>query len=292
MHRALISGLALLIGACATPQPSTHAASAPLRIVSWNLEHLAEADGSGCRPRTEADYAALRQIVARLNADIIAFQEVESQAAAARVFDLNLYTIAIEERPGSESRPLCRGETGLYLNRQAVGFAIRRGLELERHADLIDLQLGDPDLRSGVDLEVGHVGGPRLRLLAVHLKSGCAAGQSNDACALLARQAPVLENWIDARASAGETFIVLGDFNRRLAMPGDPIWADLDDGDPADLALASSGAPASCDPRYPAFIDHIVTRAGVVQAGSFREWPFDGERLSDHCPISVSVTPH
>lgn len=215
MLRELGLALTLLLSACATSAPPTPAPG-PLRIVSWNLEHLAEADGSGCRPRTEADYAALRALVERMDADVIAFQEVESEAAAQRVFDPSRYTIAMEERLGSPARPECRGLGGHYLNRQAVGFAIRRGLEIERHPDLVDLQLGDGDLRSGVDIEIGRVGGPRLRLLGVHLKSGCASGAGSDACALLFRQIPVLEAWIDARARTGQAFAAIGDFNRRL----------------------------------------------------------------------------
>jgi endonuclease/exonuclease/phosphatase family metal-dependent hydrolase len=289
MLRLLVPIVALFVTGCASTISSTPEPDRPLRIVSWNLEHLAEADGSGCRPRTEADYQALRAFAERIDADVIAFQEVESEAAAQRVFDPARYTIAIEERTGSQSRPPCRGLQGQHLNRQAVGFAIRRGLEVERRDDFIALQISDPDLRSGVDIEVGHVGGPRIRLLAVHLKSGCAAGDASDACPLLFRQAPLLEGWIDARAAAGARFAVLGDFNRRFAVPGDQLWADLDDGEPVDLALTSGGARATCDPRYTAFIDHIVIPAAHYQLGNFQEWTFDGERLSDHCPISTEM---
>lgn len=267
--------------------------TAPLRLATWNMEHLAAADGSGCRPRTGADYAALRAVADQLDADVIAFQEVESEAAAQRVFDPARYTIAIEARTGSMERSECRGLAGQYLNRQAVGFAIRRGLELERHRDLATLQLGDANLRSAVDIEVGRVGGGRVRLLAVHLKSGCASGTSNDACPTLLAQVPILEAWINARAADGESFIVLGDFNRRLAVRGDVVWADLDDAQPAasDLFLAAGDTGAACDPRYSAFIDHIVASERSRSAiRDFTEWTFEGARLSDHCPVSVTFS--
>lgn len=277
--------IALLCSGCA----STSRDIAPLRIVSWNLEHLAEADGSGCRPRSETDYAAMRDFVRRIDGDVIAFQEVESAAAAERVFDPAIYTIIIETRPGSTSRPECRGLPGHFLNRQGVGFAIRRGLEIERREDVTALQLGDPDLRSGVDVEVGRPGGARIRLLAVHLKSGCASGDSSEACAILFRQIPILEDWIDARAGAEIRFAVLGDFNRRLAAPHDAIWADLNDGEPAGAALVSGETPATCDQRYPAFIDHILVPAADFERGDFREWTFEAEKLSDHCPVSTEI---
>ena len=81
---ALLATLSLLMVSC-EGLPGRDAAPAPaatLTLASWNMEHLAEANGSGCRPRTDADYAAMRAYVDALAADVIAFQEVESKAAA------------------------------------------------------------------------------------------------------------------------------------------------------------------------------------------------------------------
>lgn len=76
---------AVLLSACAgMPSPPPMGS---LKVATWNIEHLAEKDGEGCRPRTEADYALLRRHADALNADVIAFQEVQSEAAARRVFD-------------------------------------------------------------------------------------------------------------------------------------------------------------------------------------------------------------
>ena len=154
--------LAINVSSCMTGPRSTDAG---LRIASWNLEHLAEADGTGCRPRTEADYAALRAYAARLDADVI----------------------------------------------------------VRRQADVTALQLRDPDLRSGVDVEVTRSGTRPLRLLALQLKSGCASGTQNEACPVLFRQIPIVEAWIDARAAESVDAVILGDFNRRLAAPEDSV---------------------------------------------------------------------
>src|SRR5690606_7306534 len=107
----------------------------------------------------------------------------------------------------------------------ATGFAIRQGVAFERMPALTALQLGEDDLRSGVDVIVRPIGAPPIRLLVVHLKSRCASGASSEDCAVLMRQAPIIEAWMEARADAGEAFLVLGDFNRRLARPSDPMWA-------------------------------------------------------------------
>jgi endonuclease/exonuclease/phosphatase family metal-dependent hydrolase len=131
-----------------------------------------------------------------------------------------------------------------------------------------------------------------LRLLAVHLKSGCASGATNEACGMLQRQVPILEAWIDARAKEKLRFVVLGDFNRRLAQPGDVIWKEIDDADPpnADLSLAAGGQGPKCDPRFRDFIDHVVLdRRAAASLAGFAELTYDAgaERPSDHCPITA-----
>jgi endonuclease/exonuclease/phosphatase family metal-dependent hydrolase len=293
MHKLLAALAATLtLAACATTAPVS--STKPLKIASWNLEHLAEDGSTGCRPRNDADYAVLKAYADRLDADVVAFEEVQSVEAAARVFDPAQYDIVIESRSGGATPSPCRGLPGRFLNRQAVGFAIRKSVSYQRLADVTALQLGDPNLRSGVDIVVRRQGAAPLRLLAVHLKSGCASGTSGEACTTLQRQVPLVEAWIDARAAEGLRFAVLGDFNRRLAKAGDPIWADWDDGAPAnaDLALAEGDQAPRCDPRFKDFIDHVVLdRRAAADLVGFEELTYDGggERPSDHCPSAVRL---
>ncbi|WP_298697377.1 endonuclease/exonuclease/phosphatase family protein [uncultured Brevundimonas sp.] len=257
------------------------------------MEHVAERNGSGCRPRTDADYAAMRAYMEDLGADVIAFQEVESQVAAERVFDPSLYTVVVEERVGTNRRGACRGRDGLTINAQRTGFAVRNGLPFERQPDFTAVQVGNPDLRSGVDLIIRPRGGEPVRVLSVHLKSGCSSGDRNEACAVLFQQVPVMEQWIDQRAAEGVRFAVLGDFNRRLAMPGDAVWADWDDASPpnSDLTLASGEQSAQCNPRYRDFIDFIVLdRRAKGSFVGFDEKTFADEPLSDHCAVSAGLS--
>ena len=288
---ALALAIGSVLSSCAAvPGP----ASDGLRIATWNVEHLAEADGTGCRPRTGPEYDALRDYVIALDADVVAFQEVESVKAAERVFDPAVYEIVMEARPGSNRQSACRGRDGLFIRSQKVGFAVRRDLDIERHDDLTGLQLGDPDLRSGVDIRVTPPGGRPLRLLAVHLKSGCASGSDTEACPVLFSQVPLVEAWIDARADEPVDSVVLGDFNRRLATANDPVWADWDDGEPAgaDLIEASGGRAATCNPRYAAFIDFILLDArAAARQEAFEEVGYAGPPLSDHCAVVVTLAP-
>ena len=289
--RLVLVAAALFAAGCAFVADRSGAppATRTLTLAAWNVEHLAERNGSGCRPREDADYAALRAYVQALDADVIAFQEVESQAAAERVFDPAEYAVLIEERRGNP-RGACRGRPGLSINAQRTGFAVRRTLAFERLPDVTALQLGEPNLRSGVDVIVRPAGAQPLRLLSVHLKSGCSSRDVAEACPVLFRQVPQLEAWIDRRAAEALPFAVLGDFNRRLAMPGDAVWADWDDASPAnaDLLLTSAGRPARCNPRYADFIDHIVLdRRATAGFIAFDEQTYDAQPLSDHCAISA-----
>lgn len=285
----------LALAACVSqPGAIAPAPETPLRLASWNLEFLAEKDGDGCTPRGPADYAAMRRIAENLDADVIAFQEAENPAAAARVFDPARFTIVMEKRPGAPSGT-CGGKyPEQKLIRQAVGFAIRKGIAFDRHPDVTSLSLGNPQLRSGVDITLRPLGQKPIRLLGVHLKSGCFAGSEAKACPVLLKQVPALEAWIDAAALAPDRFAILGDWNRRLGLPGDSVWHDIDDGDPknADLRLADEGRTPRCDPRYGSFIDHIILdkRAGADLVAFTETLYAPGEaHHSDHCPISVTI---
>lgn len=286
--------LGLFAAACTATGSSNSPHSGPvIKLASWNMEHLAERNNSGCRPRTDADYAAMRAYVDDLGADVIAIQEVETKAAAERVFNPAIYTVVIEDRIGTDRGGACRGRDGLTINAQRTGFAVRKGLAFERHPDVTIIQVGNPDLRSGVDLMVRPRGGAPIRVLSVHLKSGCSSGDRNDACPVLFEQVPAMERWIDDRAVEGVRFAVLGDFNRRMGMANDAVWAEWDDSSPpnSDLALASGDESAGCNPRYREFIDFIVLdRRATANLRSFEERTFGGQALSDHCAISATLS--
>jgi endonuclease/exonuclease/phosphatase family metal-dependent hydrolase len=270
----------------------------PVRLATWNLEHLAARNGEGCRPRTDADYDALRRHADELGADVIALQEVENAQAAARVFPGDRWTVVMSARPGSAREGFCRGTAGPKILKQDVGFAIRKGIRFRRNSDLAALGLGNPDLRWGVDITLDLT--KPIRLLAVHLKSGCNTKRdiSDRDCPVLFSQAPVLEGWIDARARAGEDFAVMGDWNRRTALPGDEFLSIVSDNDPSSgsLVFANSGRRATCVKRYADFIDHIAVgrdTAPRLQPGSFVEYTYgvpENQHPADHCPNSVAIS--
>lgn len=260
-----------------------------IEIATWNIQNLKIDSRTTEQLRSLSDYAN------QLDADIIALQEVEGETVADDIFNPDEYQFFFSER----NHP------------QRTGFAVRRGLQVVQNDDFVALSTAgsnrnNEDLRRGTDITVT-VDGQDIRLLSVHLKSGCFAQQlstnnGND-CRKLKAQIPILESWIDDRAASNTPFIVLGDFNRRFDTAGDEFWPDIDDGMPtnADLSRVTEGLESGCwvGTFPPTFIDHIVldslTTEWLVE-DSFEQVIFTEANtrenrnvLSDHCPISVEL---
>jgi len=310
MHiRAILALFALWFA-----NPASSAVPAELKIATWNLEWFmtpetlralapactaADAPRDGARravpcdvasehARSREDIAALRRHAEKLDADIVALQEVDGPDAARLVF---------------------RDYQFCFSGRVAVqnnGFAIRRGLPFSCGPELVDLAMND-DVRRGVELRMFPGTAQEFRLLSVHLKSGCARDALDSAragCAVLARQVPILERWIDTQAIERRPFAVLGDFNRDLRREpaGPSIWTDIDDANPpaADLVNTAEGkAFQNCMPSqtFSGYIDYIVLgrqmARGLVPESFGRALfpPKDAQRrkLSDHCPVFIRI---
>ena len=266
-----------------------------LRIATWNLEHLNDSGAEGCVPRGQADYDAMAAQVRDLALDIVAFQEVENEAAARRVFPRSDWRVEMSSRPDTGAGPGCRRQPGRRLGRLATGFAVRRGIDHRRNADLEGLGEASPFERWGTDMTVTQ-GGQNLRLLSVHLATGC-WGERNDNdpkderdCTVLRGQIDQLKAWAGARRAEGSAFVILGDFNRRLAVRGDWAWHVLSSPS-APLVLPTSELTTHCNPRFTELIDHLVLGGGaeaLLVPGSIREWPRRGEH-PDHCAVSADL---
>ena len=261
---------------------STLASAAELKLATWNLEWLTTRERNlpqDVRPKQAEDIELLQRYAADLNADVIGIQEVDGAAIGARVFPTDQYSIHM-----SHDHVV-----------QRVGIVVRRGIHYDVHPDVTDLDLRG-DLRSGVDITLQLQ--PPLRVLAVHLKTGCfdarLSGRKNRSCAELREQLPSLVDWIRARHAEGIAFAILGDFNRH--MDGrDQFWRTLSEAAP--LTRTTEGRSSPCWGGE-AFIDHVVLGDAArdwLEPNSLRvltyretgaEWK---QRLSDHCPVSVRL---
>jgi len=252
-----------------------------LVIATWNIQELGDGIGSDRRVRGPDDYERLRRYADMLNADVIAIQEIENEAAAQRVFDPTRYEIVLEHAEGSSFNI-------------RTGFALKRGLTFVHHPDYETIGL--KDLRDGTDIAIS-IGSSSVRMLSVHLKAGCiqkSLGSADAACSKLSRQIEPLKEWIDARRSENTPFVILGDFNRRLGQGGDDFLMSLGD----SLTPITGGKPQSCPGHAGKLhIDNMLLdrRAQELWDGKFDEIVFSPEDsaflpgLSDHCPIRVAL---
>ena len=86
-----------------------------IRIATWNIENLWASDGQGRNARVPADYERLANYARLLDADVIAFQEIENEQALARILDPAHYRFLVSSRPvggntGSGPLSQCAGK--------------------------------------------------------------------------------------------------------------------------------------------------------------------------------------
>lgn len=283
--RALVLFLVLLL---LSPAP---AAAVELKIATWNIEWLTlRTAGDRALPRNvvpkdAAARAMLRRYAEELAADVVALQEVDGAQAAATVFAPDRYALHF-----TRDRVV-----------QRVGFAVRTGLRFTANPDLAALNV-TPDapnpLRSGADITLDLPGGAKLRLLSLHLKSGCKedrlSSNARPQCAPLRLQLAALQGWIAQRRQESAAFLLLGDFNRWMH-PREEFWTGLEQAAP--LLRPTAGVSSPCWGGG-GFIDHIIAGGaarGWMQPGSLRVTVFREQgaewraRLSDHCPVSVRL---
>lgn len=274
MKRALILLLLLL------PAPGY---AADLKIATWNLDWLTtRAPGDpelpgDVTPRAEEDFTRLAAYAKDLNADVIAIQEVDGFQAASKLFPRDQYSIHM---------------THDHVI-QRVGIVVRRGIHYDINPDLT--ALGAKHLRSGADITL-HLGNEELRILAVHLKTGCRdtplTKTKSRVCEELHNQIAPLSEWIAARQQEHAAFLVIGDFNRWMDGK-DTFLAELRQSAPLTRATEGHSSPCWGGEN---FIDHILAggpAAQWMQPDTLRVLTYKEtdktmkDRLSDHCPVSV-----
>jgi endonuclease/exonuclease/phosphatase family metal-dependent hydrolase len=307
-----ILAAALLLAALRVGAASPPAGPITVKLATWNLEWFMTPAGfhalkDGCTTdesghrhnprsipcdvaadleRSATDIGALASYAHRLDADVIALQEVDGEPAARQLF-------------GNHEFCFTGGRAV-----QNTGFAIRRGLPHVCGPDVLGLSLGD-ELRRGATVILYPGTRHELRLLAVHLKSGCSRGRlggHEKACERLAEQLPTLGAWIRQQQDAGRRFAVLGDFNRNLvAEHGDGVWSRLNGGAPdGELVNTAAGEPfRNCftGQTHTGYIDYILlgrTLAPSLVRGSFERLTYSATdawrtKLSDHCPVAVRL---
>lgn len=264
-----------------------------LRFATWNIENFWHVAGESLRGpyrgrdtiRSQADYAAIRAVIDRLDAHVWALQEMGSPAAVRALFPAADWALVFSSRYDPTAPP------DIY-----TALVVARDFGTVQAQDPINLNFRQTD-RLGTAARL-QVAGTTLWVASVHLKSGCRSdtlGESGrPACEIMAAQIPVLEAWVDSRLDQG--VLVGGDFNRTLMRQrggSDPVWQNLADGMPERLLAFPFADKVNCpegrygDRTWP--VDFILTNPALAMRAGPGPYvqSMGGQALSDHCPVVV-----
>ena len=145
----MIKFISLLIIALSFLSSPTFAKT--LKVASWNIAWLGSHEYN---QRKDADYQKLARYARELDADVIALQEVENEKWAKKVF-------------GDEYDYFFTTKDWV----QRVGVAVKKSSGYQAQA-IEYLELDQGLARRGMDVTLTK-DGKSVRLLAVHMKSGC-----------------------------------------------------------------------------------------------------------------------
>ncbi len=234
---------------------ATSSMAAQVKLGNWNIQTLVYAgDPHTVFPddyvRTASDFTDLKLWRDQAGADVFFLQEVTSPAAINEVFPTSegwQYCISgqFSKDEAIGTGPVCTaaeiappkpaGATRSQYT--AVAWRAQAGVTVGPVDDYTALNVKSVDsdgtirdVRWGLDVSLT-AGSTSLRVLVVHMKSGCFDDRVNfrlftvdpattppvkDACETLGRQMFPLHAWISAREAVGDAWMVVGDFNRRL----------------------------------------------------------------------------
>lgn len=253
--------------------------------------------------RAPEDIAALQRYTARLDADIVALQEVDGPAAARLLFPKG-YRFCFAERvvtnpDGSREAPV-----------QDVGFAVREGIPYTCEPAWKEIGLTDNSVRWAARIQVNPGTASAVDMIAFHLKSGCSHDPltAGGECPKLNSQVALLREWLAARPGNAPPLVMLGDFNRNFEFeasedPKTAMWPNLDrpGAGERDLTAISQVLPyqkCNSGDRYTNYIDQIVVSGSLASrlgtASHVTQDPKDfaaNLKISDHCAVRVELLP-
>lgn len=190
-----------------------------MHLATWNLEHLASDTGTGLKPRTFVGWAHLAEIAREIEADVWLLQEVDSEAVVRQVLREPCWAVRVAPRRWRDRRRSVALRTAIAVNTEKIG------PERLKWTDPVKLGGWWVGARLCTEADIG-IDGDTVRLLCVHLKSGCWSGNSAGmfgrpslVCARQMNQQAAVRRWLQA----GGLRIAGGDFNRVMADPADAM---------------------------------------------------------------------
>lgn len=299
--------LLLAVAACARKESEVTptAAGGEIRVATWNIRYF---------PEPETDPGRVADILAGLDADLVAVQEVRDEAAlAALLADVN----ARSQRSGSGAGRVYSyvlaesgGNGGLYVGYVYDTLAV----ELSSVRTMWRLQMTE-DLRPGLAARVKSLrGGLDFGVIVMHTDSGVRDRDYQNRLRFLDSLSAVLPDFVASDADV----IVLGDLNTMGREADGEVTAVTARQEIADLdrKLEAIGMrrlqnEPDCTEYYRgrgATLDHIVVALATREAppdlvaevrgycGELKCAPLDPEDMpldyqvaSDHCPVVVDL---
>lgn len=280
-----------------------------VRVATWNIANFWHVDGEHLRPRRDGstglvrdaeDYAAIRDVAATLDADIIGLQEMGSPDGVRTLFPESDWEMVFSRRLADD---LLENPDKLSSDENRdiyTALVIRRDVATVLGTERIELDIRDSNgfpVREGTAALID-IDGFQFWAASIHLKSGCFTDNDlseREACQMLARQIPILEDWIDRKSSQGQAVVLLGDFNRQLDRGIDQVRADLDDDDPVELFKLPHRQELVCEAFRPGpqvSIDYVIFNELLWENVRVPETPkfdFSDPKISDHCPVFADI---
>lgn len=293
--RLLLLGALLLFGlrSCSAPE---------LRIGTFNIRMFGQ----------KTDRVRLTEILAELDADVIAIQEIrDEQALSALAAELSAKT----SRSYQAVRSDCGGRQRLHLGflfdtRRASLDSVREFPELreDRSGSCFEGEraglLGSFSSRGRFSIRSS-----TLHVLNVHFAAGGDVGQAQSRQLSLQRALRILAS---LGQSGADRLVLLGDLNttgyandqygersavhRQLEQSGMKTITD-------DLSCSAYWKPSRFSPYQPGKLDHVIVSSSVAAAAPSsvqgfcaaldcqpsQRVPNDFDAVSDHCPVVVTV---
>lgn len=276
---AAIAAIALL-GACASQR---NAPEGTVTIGTFNMEWLG--DGTNDRkPRTDADYLRIADIVLKSGADVLGVQEVENEAALRKVLRY------------------CSGFDGMVLQgetEQNVGVIWRKTVTVDSVGPFDGLVVQPKRSRPGLVVRCRYEGFDWL-MMVVHLKSTSRFDSTNQlrelARDIRSKQASALRQWTDSVLAAGgeQDVLIVGDMNDFPTRRSLPTLTALEESSSMRFLTKDM---KSCGRADRLAIDHVLASTQASERAiqsSIRTEDFhtflDSEsanKVSDHCPVIV-----
>ena len=286
------------------------AAENHLRVATWNIRFFPE-------PSTDTERAG--EILAALDADLIAAQEIADSDSLGAMLEAVNARLAQQTRASSLTGPRryehVLAESGGHGG-QFVGYIYDRNAVSISDVETVTRLQMTPDLRPGLFARVTSLrGGVDFQVIVMHTDSGTKDRDYQNRLRFMDSLAVELS----VRGEADRDIIVLGDLNTMGRLPDEDLPRVTAEEEIADLDAKAEEMGLRRLPDLPActeyyrgrgsILDHILVSRAMTEAPSNAvarvagycavagcqrldpdDMPYDYEHVSDHCPVVIDLT--